>query len=64
MRRDYWLQVRTSKVEMQVLRKLAETEHLKISECVRQLIRQAAAQAGLWPPPNIDKEMYVRRQLT
>jgi hypothetical protein len=42
--------VRCSRVEREALEAIAAYERRKLSETMRELIREGAAKRGLWPP--------------
>jgi hypothetical protein len=44
------LRARCTQEELLALIAVAEREHLKPTETLRQLVRQAAKQIGAWPP--------------
>ena len=44
-----WLQARCTIVEKQALRRIAQYEQRKLSEALREIVREAARARGLWP---------------
>jgi hypothetical protein len=44
------LRARCSDEELEALRKVAEIEHRKPTEMLRELVRASAKRHGVWPP--------------
>jgi hypothetical protein len=60
MNKTEMLHVRISPAEARALRALAAAELLKTSETVRAVIRCAAKERGLWPPPQDAIQVQAR----
>ena len=50
MRKTESLQVRCTPLERKALEAVAQAEGRKMSEMLRELIREGAQKRGLWPP--------------